>query len=86
MRLREKAGKADGAMLQAIHQKKTVPRASSIYCRWICENWREGARLLAEWIDNEMGCFERELVENSEGEATRQDALEEPGRLAFLKS
>ena len=38
------------------------------------------------WIDNEMGCFERELVENSEGEATRQDALEEPGRLAFLKS
>jgi hypothetical protein len=73
-------------MLQAIHQKKTVPRASSIYCRWICENRTEGARLVAVWIDNEMGCFERELGENSEGEATRQDALEAPGRLAFLKS
>jgi hypothetical protein len=73
-------------MLQAIHQKKTAPRASSIYCRWIRENRREGERLVAVWIDNEMRCFERELVENSEGEATRQDALEEPGRAAFLES
>jgi hypothetical protein len=73
-------------MLQTIHQKKPVPRASSIYCRWMYENRRGGSRLVAVCIDNAMRCFERELVENSEAEATRQDALEEPGRLAFLES
>jgi hypothetical protein len=66
-------------MLQNIHQLRAAPRASSIYCRWIRENRREGARLVAVWMDSQMRCFEREVATASELEMQQQDALEEPG-------
>ncbi len=62
-------------MLQNIHQLRTAPRASSIYCRWIRENRKEGARLVAVWIDSQMRCFEREAATASELEMQQQDAL-----------
>jgi len=64
-------------MLQAIHQKGGAPRASSIYCKWIRDNTREGAPLVAVWIDSEMRAYEREFA--SESELLGQGVLEEPG-------
>jgi hypothetical protein len=69
--------KKEGAMLQGIHQIKAAPRASSLYCRWIHENRRPGAPLVAVWIDNRMRGFERECA--PEPKELLQDAWEEPG-------
>jgi hypothetical protein len=71
-------------MLQNIHQPAASSRASSIYCRWVRESSREGAHLIAVWIDSEMRCFERECTPASQPEVP-QDALDEPGGLAFLR-
>jgi hypothetical protein len=73
-------------MLQVIHQEPGTPRASSIYCRWICESRNEGERLIAVWIDTEMRCFAREFASISEPELSQRDALEEPGGVASLSS
>jgi hypothetical protein len=85
MRLAGKAGKEGAAMLQAVHQKETSARASSIYCRWIRGNREQGAPLVAVWVDGEMRCFEREFAPYSDQEAANQDALEEPGGMASLQ-
>jgi hypothetical protein len=66
-------------MLQNIHQRRAAPRASSIYCRWMRENRKEGTRLVAAWIDSQMRCFGREVARASELEMQQQDALEGPG-------
>jgi len=52
-------------MLQTIHQKGGAPRASSIYCKWIRDIAREGAPLVAVWIDSAMRAFEREIASES---------------------
>jgi hypothetical protein len=72
-------------MLQNIHHQTTAPRASSLYCRWIRTADKEGARLVAVWIDSEMRCFAKDFAPNSEAEALQQEALDDPGgRLEFL--
>ena len=48
-------------MLQAVHTEKGSPRASSLYCRWICVENAEGSRLVAIWMDSEMRAFESEF-------------------------
>ncbi len=65
-------------MLQLVHQKKGAPPASSIYCRWIRDTRREGAPLIAVWMDSEMRGFEREFALYSDGEVL-PETLEEPG-------
>ena len=72
-------------MLQAVHQEKTVARASSIYCRWIREERGECVSLVAVWMDSEMRCFEQEFVLYADGEELCQDAITEPGG-AWTKS
>jgi hypothetical protein len=44
-------------MLQAIHKKKRVGKASSLYCQWICVERAGGRELVAVWIDSEMRAF-----------------------------
>ncbi len=66
-------------MLRVIHQKESIPRASSLYCRWIRENLKEGARLVAVWIDSDMRCFEREFAPSQGLELSQLEALEDPG-------
>jgi hypothetical protein len=72
-------------MLQAIHQNREAPRASSIYCQWIRDHRNPGAPLVAVWIDSDMRCFERELVSNSGAEHLQHDVLEEPGGTFLTK-
>ena len=64
-------------MLQNIHHKKEAPRASSLYCRWLQENRKPGAPLVAVWMDSEMRAFEPEFV--PEASELLEDALDEPG-------
>lgn len=66
-------------MLQTVHQKPAVPRASSLYRQWIRQSGKQGERLVAIWIDTEMRCFEKEVASNPDSELLQQDALEEPG-------
>jgi hypothetical protein len=68
-----------GAMLQNVHHEMAAPRASSIYCRWIRTSEKEGARLVAVWIDSEMRCFAKDFAPNSDTEALQQEALDDPG-------
>lgn len=71
-------------MLQNVHHAMAAPRASSIYCRWIRTADKEGARLVAVWIDSEMRCFTKDFAPNSETEALQPEALDDPGgRLVF---
>jgi len=71
-------------MLQVIHQKEGAPRASSIYCRWIREERKDGHRLVAVWMDSEMRCFEREGTPDAAEQLLQADALEEPGGWAVV--
>jgi hypothetical protein len=71
-------------MLQAVHQKAGGPRASSIYCKWIRDHRRDGAPVVAVWIDSEMRTFEREF--SSEPELLGQSALEDPGGTRTFES
>jgi hypothetical protein len=48
--------------LQFIHKTDSVPKASSLYCRWISAGQGEGGRLVAIWMDREMRVFEGEFV------------------------
>jgi hypothetical protein len=73
-------------MLKVIHQKEGAPRASSIYCRWIREERKDGEHLVAVWMDSEMRCFEREYSENSVEQLQHEDALDEPGGWAVPQS
>jgi len=66
-------------MLQSIPQKKAIPRAPSVYCRWIRSVQGENSPLVAVWIDREMRCFERGFASDSNAELLREGALEEPG-------
>lgn len=66
-------------MLQNVHHEMAAPRASSIYCRWICTCDKEGARLVAVWIDSEMRCFAKDFAPHSDTEALQQEALDGPG-------
>ena len=71
-------------MLQNVHHEMEAPRASSIYCRWVRTSEKEGARLVAVWIDSEMRCFAKDFAPNLETEALQQEALDDPGgRLVF---
>lgn len=63
-------------MLQGVHMKRGLLRASSLYCTWICEEHAGGVRLVALWIDSEMGAFDEET---STPEAVEQ-AKEPPPR------
>jgi hypothetical protein len=72
-------------MLQAIHQKERAPRASSIYCRWIREERKDGEHLVAVWMDSEMRCFERECAPDQVEQTLQEDALEEPGGGVVLR-
>lgn len=73
-------------MLQVIHQKAGAPRASSIYCRWIREERKDGEHLVALWMDSEMRCFEREFATNAVEQLLQEDALEEPGGWVLVRS
>lgn len=73
-------------MLQTIDRKKEVARASSIYCRWIRSEQREGSPLVAVWIDSEMRAFEGEFAGGSEAQPLEESALEEPGRRVAVES
>lgn len=73
-------------MLQAIHQKDGPGRASSIYCRWIRSDQREGSPLVAVWIDSEMRAFEGEFVASCDAPLLEGGALEEPGRRVAAQS
>jgi hypothetical protein len=73
-------------MLQTVHQNQGAPWASSIYCRWIRENRKEGTRLVALWIDSNMHCFEREFPSHCDEKVLLQDALEEPGGVVKLQT
>jgi hypothetical protein len=66
-------------MLQNVHHEMAAPRASSLYCRWICIADKERARLVAVWIDSEMRCFAKEFAQDSEAETLQQEALDDPG-------
>jgi len=66
-------------MLQNIHHELPAPRASSIYCRWIRTSDKEGARLVAVWIDSEMRCFANDFAPNSKAEVLQEEALDDPG-------
>jgi len=71
-------------MLQNVHHEMAAPRASSIYCRWIRTADKEGARLVAVWIDSEMRCFAKDFAPTAETEALPQEAIDDPGgRLVF---
>ena len=70
-------------MLQTIHQQKGLPRASSIYCRWIRNE--EGSPLVAVWIDSEMCGFEREFASSPVTESVQEGALDEPGGVRSLQ-
>jgi hypothetical protein len=61
-------------MLTAVHQENVSPRASSIYCRWILVEQKEGAHLVAVWIDSEMRAFEQEITGGSQCQAPQADA------------
>lgn len=73
-------------MLKVIHQKDGAPRASSIYCRWIREERKDGEHLVAVWMDNQMRCFEREFAPVPLEQVLQEDALEEPGGWVLVRS
>ena len=75
----ETGGRKVATMLQTIHQKGAVPRASSIYCVWIRRDQVENSPLVAVWIDREMRGFEREFVSEASAELLTEGAFEEPG-------
>jgi hypothetical protein len=71
-------------MLQGVHQKKTAPRACSLYSKWIRENRQTGVALVAVWIDRDMRCFERELAKDLDSRPALQDALDGTGGATSL--
>ena len=52
-----------------------------LYCRWICVERPEGARLIAIWIDSEMRAFESEFEPAGQREESGEELLEERGVL-----
>jgi len=60
--LRNRDSKEGAMKLQFIHKRNRVPKASSLYCRWISTGQGEGGRLVAIWMDREMRAFEGEFV------------------------
>jgi len=60
--LRNRGSKEAEMKLQFIHNKEGAPEASSLYCQWIWTRQGEGGRLVAIWMDREMGAFEDEFV------------------------
>jgi hypothetical protein len=66
-------------MLQNVHHETAAPRASSIYCRWIRTADKEGARLVAVWIDSKMRCFAQDFAPDSEAGSLQQEALDPGG-------
>jgi hypothetical protein len=66
-------------MLQNVHHELAAPRASSLNCRWVRTADKEGARLVAVWIDSEMRCFAKDFAPDSETGALQQEALDDPG-------
>lgn len=63
-------------MLQAIHTEKGSPQASSLYCRWIRVEHREGAQLVAVWMDSEMRAFESEFNLAEQTEESGQEIVQ----------
>jgi hypothetical protein len=72
-------------VLQAVNKKTRGSRASSLYCVWTKSEERNGAPLVAVWIDSEMRPFEAQFlpekehgtahVVNDEGPEGEGDAL-----------
>jgi hypothetical protein len=72
-------------ILQTIHPQKGSTRASSIYCRWIRNEPKEGSPLVAVWIDSEMRGFEQEFASRSVTDPAQEGALDEPGGVRSLQ-
>ncbi len=47
-------------MLQTVHKRIATPKASSLYCVWVCQG--PEPRLEAIWIDSEMSAFKKQFV------------------------
>jgi hypothetical protein len=72
-------------VLQAVNKKTRASKASSLYCVWTQREGRNGAPLVAVWIDSEMRPFEAQFlaasddgtghVVNAEGTENEGDAL-----------
>jgi hypothetical protein len=59
---RNREPKEAAMKLQFIHEKSSLPGASSLYCQWISTRQGKGGRLAAIWMDQEMRAFEGEFA------------------------